>query len=226
MIETPLSGPVLCPVDFSELSASALRLAARIGNHCSFAVTALHAHRFDVPPYLTPSQTEQIESQLRNALEEARSALQRFVNETVEDHAPAVRVEEGDPREVILRVAKASSSSLIVMGTHGRTGVRRLTIGSAAEQVLHTSSVPVLTIRQAARASQISGIVCAVNDSEVSRTALTNAAKLAQSLGAHLTLIHVLESDNRRVIPDLCAWIAAETSGMRNPGRHETRSPH
>ncbi len=49
MTLNPLSGPILCPVDFSELSASALRLATLIGTRCSCPVTALHAQWFEVP---------------------------------------------------------------------------------------------------------------------------------------------------------------------------------
>ncbi len=208
MSETPLSGPILCPVDFSELSARVLRLATFIGERCSCPVTALHATWFEVPPYLTASQTEQIEAQRRDSIEQGRSALQRFVSETIEGHATAVRVEEGDPREEILRVAQSTGSSLIVMGAHGRSGIQRLTLGSVAEEVVHSSSVPVLTVRQPARS--LSKLVCAVNDSEVSRRALLYAASLAQCLGAHLTVIHVLEPDNRRAIPDLCAWISQQ----------------
>ncbi len=210
MSETPFSGPILCPVDFSELSANALRLAALIGRRCSCPLTALHAHWFEVPPYLTASQTEQIEAQLRNSIEQARSALQRFAGRAVETNAPEVRVEEGDPREAILRVALSTGSSLIVMGTHGRSGIRRLTLGSVAEQVMHSSTIPVLTVRETVRVNTISKVVCAVNDSEVSRRALVYAATLAQCLGARLTVIHVLEGDQRRAIADLCAWVALQ----------------
>lgn len=206
----PLGGPILCPVDFSELSASALRLAALIGTRCSIPVTALHAQWFEVPPYLTESRTEQIKEQLRDSLEDARSALQSFVGDTVEGYTPAIRVEEGDPREVILRVAESTNSCLILMGTQGRTGISRLMLGSVAEQVLHTSGIPVLTIRRADRAKTISKIVCAVNDSEVSRKALRYAARLAKCLGARLTVIHVLEGGNQLAISDLCSWIAQD----------------
>ena len=206
----PLGGPILCPVDFSELSASALRLAALIGTRCSRPVTALHAQWFEVPPYLTESRSEQIKKQLRDSLEEARSALRRFAGDTVEGYTPAIRVEEGDPREVILRVAESIRSSLILMGTQGRTGIRRSMLGSVAEEVLHTSSIPVLTIRRADCAKTISKIVCAVNDSEVSRKALRYAARLAQCLGARLTAIHVLEGGNHLAISDLRSWIAQQ----------------
>ena len=206
-MSTPLSGPILCPVDFSDLSASALRLAMRIGSHCSCPVTALHAQWFEVPPYLTAGAAAQIQVQLRDSLDDARSALRRFASETVGGGNPAIRVEEGDPREAILRVAVAIGSGLIVMGTHGRGGIARWTLGSVAERVMHDSRIPVLTIRPGHLAESIARIVCAVNDSEVSRNALAHAAKLARCLDAKLIVIHVVDGENRRAIPDLCAWI-------------------
>lgn len=212
MTATPFSGSILCPVDFSEVSAAALRQAVIIGAHCSSAVTALHAQWFEVPPYFTAGQTARIEAELRNSLEVARSALRRFVGEAVEGdnppNLPAIRVEEGDPAEAILRTAQSLGSGLIVMGTHGRTGIRQFTLGSVAQQVVHTSKIPVLTIHETAPAKAISNIVCAVNDSEVSRKALVRAAALATCLGAHLVAIHVQEGDNTRSIADLCDWMA------------------
>ena len=210
MNPNPLSGPILCPVDFSEISASALRLAALIGNHCSCPVTVLHAQWFEAPPYLTAGTAERIQAELRDSLEQARFALQRFVRESAGDDSVAIRVEEGDPREAILRVAGSIGSGLIVMGTHGRTGFDRLTLGSVAEQVVHTSGIPVLTIRSTHHVNSISKIVCAVNNSEVSRKALMHAAKLAQCLGAQLTVMHVLEGENQLSISDLCGWIAQQ----------------
>ncbi len=202
--------PILCPVDFSELSANALRLAVLIGKRCSRPVTALYAQWFEAPPYLTASQAKAIEGQLRDALGEAEKELQRFASTAVPGSSVAFRVEEGDPREAIFHVAHAAGSGLIVMGTHGRAGLRRLTLGSVAEEVLHRSNVPILTIHPADRVESISKIVCAVNDSDVSRRALAYAARLAGCLAARLTVVHVLEESDRRGIPDLCSWVAEQ----------------
>jgi nucleotide-binding universal stress UspA family protein len=57
------------------------------------------------------------------------------------------RLEEGDPVEAILRVAEEIGADLIVMGTHGRTGLSRLFMGSVAEQVLRRAPCPVLTLK-------------------------------------------------------------------------------
>jgi nucleotide-binding universal stress UspA family protein len=56
-------------------------------------------------------------------------------------------VRDGDPSEEILAVARETRSDLIVMGTHGRTGVGRLLMGSVAEQVMRRATCPVLTVK-------------------------------------------------------------------------------
>ena len=57
------------------------------------------------------------------------------------------RLEEGDPATMILNVAQETGAGLIVMGTHGRTGLERLLMGSVAEQVMRKAPCPVLTMR-------------------------------------------------------------------------------
>ena len=58
-----------------------------------------------------------------------------------------VRIEIGDARDVIDRVAELIGADLIVMGTHGRRGVRRMLLGSIAESVVRSAPCPVLTVR-------------------------------------------------------------------------------
>jgi nucleotide-binding universal stress UspA family protein len=57
------------------------------------------------------------------------------------------RLEEGDPATQILRVAQETGCDLIALGTHGRTGLDRLLMGSVAEQVVRRASCPVLTVK-------------------------------------------------------------------------------
>ena len=76
---------------------------------------------------------------LRNLLESIRAPS---FNVPIEH-----RLEEGDPTTEILRVAEEAKSDLIVMNTHGRTGVGRLVLGSVAEHVLRKAPCPVLIVR-------------------------------------------------------------------------------
>ena len=75
------------------------------------------------------------------------------------------RLTEGDPAEEILRVAAALQCNLIVIGTHGRTGLGRLLMGSVAEEVLRKAVCPVLVVK-AERASSSAEPETTLNDGE------------------------------------------------------------
>lgn len=92
----------------------------------------------------------------RKKRREVRADIQAYASslvEGVEEHFENVEtkteVKEGVPYEVILNYAETHDIDLILMGTHGRTGLERYLIGSVTEKVLRMSDVPVLTVRQA-----------------------------------------------------------------------------
>lgn len=103
----------------------------------------------------------------------------------------------------IVDAIKESRADLVVMGTHGRTGLAHVRLGSVAERVVELSPVPVLTIRRpdpSAPASpkgvpmlRIRSILCPVDFSEHSRAALEYAADITRRFDARLTLLHVIE---------------------------------
>ena len=81
----------------------------------------------------------------------AREHASRFANLHLADVAPVtLHVRDGNPFLEILQAARDFHSDVIVMGTHGRTGVAHLMIGSVAEKVVRASHVPVMTVREAA----------------------------------------------------------------------------
>lgn len=83
---------------------------------------------------------ERIKAQSAEMVADAASRLGAVDTQTV--------VKVGNPYKVILETASDSNADLIVMGTHGRTGLDRYLIGSVAEKVVRMSDVPVLTVRQ------------------------------------------------------------------------------
>jgi nucleotide-binding universal stress UspA family protein len=204
-------GTILCPVDFSELSGHALRHAARLAACGDAKLIALFANWFDAPPYFTEGRIEELTREFRDSQAAAEQSLAAFVRSTLGEMAPAVeiRVAEGLPADVILAQAAGSGAGLIVMGTHGRTGYNRWTMGSVAERVLRESPVPLLTVRGPSE-GQIRRILCPVADTEISREALGLAAELAGCFGATLTALHVREPRAAAAPPDLCAGMPAE----------------
>ncbi len=201
---------ILSPVDFSDLSMLGLQHAALLARCSQARITALYAHSFQPPVYFTSSQIERLEQDFRESLRQAEAHLRDFVAEKI---GPAgagidVRVEKGPPAEVIGRVAAEASADWIVMGSHGRTGMNALMLGSVAENVLRRSQIPVLTVRgDVARPAAIRNLLCPVNNTRSARRALALAAELAQCAGARVKVVHVQEPGAHDTIADLCAWV-------------------
>jgi len=141
---------ILVPTDFSEYSLNAMRVALDIAQRYDGKITLVHAYdpvAFAFPDgYPAPATARE---DLRREVQQQLAAAQadaRLVHSSVETH-----VLEGPPANAICEFAR-SGFDLIVMGTHGRTGVARLLLGSVAEQVVRLAPCPVLTIRLAERA--------------------------------------------------------------------------
>lgn len=146
----PAIRQVLCPLDLSETASTAFDYATTIARWYDAQVTVLEMVWVGVPT-VPPASAPLV---LTNALlKDFSSELQQFVDERhVKGVNVATLVREGPVVAGILEQARAITADLIVMGTHGRTGVARLLLGSVAEQVVRLAPCPVLTIRLAERA--------------------------------------------------------------------------
>jgi nucleotide-binding universal stress UspA family protein len=129
---------ILCPVDFSETSDKALQLAERLASASGAEVIVLHA--FELPAsYDYPGQTRPMDPALRQQLEDLRPASPQVTFRHMLHAGPA-----GD---VICWLAENQKCDLIVMGTHGRSGLKHLLLGSVAEHVLKHARCPVMVVR-------------------------------------------------------------------------------
>jgi len=145
---------ILCPVDFSDLSAHALRYAAMLARRLNARITVVYAHSYSAPQYFTKANLDELESQFRESLREAEVELQEFTRRQTDYMDVDIRIVQVHPVDAIHKTAQDVGADLIVMGTHGRSGLNRLMLGSVAEGVLRESQVPVLTVRgDAAEAS-------------------------------------------------------------------------
>jgi nucleotide-binding universal stress UspA family protein len=138
---------ILVPVDFSETSKKALEYAHFISQRFDAKIDVLHVWRpseyaGDEMVVLTRSEPElTLSTFLRN---QADQQLTKFLSDL--PHSSR-RLESGEPAQVIAQVAGEGKYDLIVMGTHGRTGLSHVMMGSVAEKVVRISPSPVLTFR-------------------------------------------------------------------------------
>ncbi|MDP2306680.1 MAG: universal stress protein [Pseudomonadota bacterium] len=144
---------LLVPTDFSEPGASALRLAVRIARHGAARLTLFHvgslpqAATFDFPTYGVPMPESLVQLQ-RELMAERGKALERLAREEIpSDVTWDQKLAEGYPPEEILNEVRLGTYDLLVMGTHGHTGIKHALLGSVAERVLRQSPIPVLVTR-------------------------------------------------------------------------------
>jgi nucleotide-binding universal stress UspA family protein len=203
---------ILIPVDFNDISAHALRVAASVLERCGGGeLTAMYSQWFEAPPYFTSGRVDELRREFSDSLQLAEESLRSFVRSALGSAADAVgvRAVEALPADGIRQLADLKNADLIVMGTHGRTGLNRWMLGSVAERVLRESRAPVLTVRSALR-EPVRRVLCPVSDTEPSRRALALAAGVSACLGASLTVFHVHEPGGADPIANLCNWIPAE----------------
>jgi universal stress protein A len=137
---------IVCPVDFSESSDHAARYAVGLARQLGASIHFVHAWQPPVYPLpdgpiiLGPEVVARITDEARRALD---AVAERFRDPelTIE-----TRLLQGATDHEIVRCASEIGADLIVMGTHGRTGLAHLVLGSVAERVVRTAGVPVLCV--------------------------------------------------------------------------------
>jgi len=139
---------IVCPVDFSAASEDAARYAVDLAEKIG-ADKLDFIHVFQRPVHAIPELGYYVEA---SAAEQIKESLRRQLDTLARRYsAHAVEVEthllEGVPFSGIVEHADASGADMIVMATHGRTGFTRFLLGSVAEKVVRTSSIPVCTVR-------------------------------------------------------------------------------
>jgi universal stress protein A len=133
---------ILVPTDFSEWSRSAFGLACDLARVHQARVIVLHVY----PPPI--AYGEVLARREPDGYEEVLDYEMRSVHPAIPEVPVTYRLAEGDPLAAIRSTAAEERCDLIVMGTHGRTGVRRLLMGSVAEHVLRQAPCPVLTVNR------------------------------------------------------------------------------
>jgi nucleotide-binding universal stress UspA family protein len=187
---------ILCPVDFSEESRAALRHAAEAARRFSGRLTVLFVN----DPLLLAA-AKQVYGGEREFLDRTRTELAQFVDASIARGSTprqtiAFALATGNPAEQILRSAKRLRGDLVVLGTHGSSGVRKLFFGSTTEQVLREASIPVLTVpprgRRRAAPLDVERVVVPLDLAGEWESDAVRADTIARAFDAELLLVHVL----------------------------------
>ena len=141
---------ILCPVDFSDNSLHALNYAIALAQRQEADLVLLHVVQptllsASMDPFLPEYDTTVMENYMDACKRQLKELTERVA---AEDHAATTsKLRTGTPFVEIVAAAREQSSDLIVVGTHGRTGLAHVMIGSVAEKVVRKAPCPVLTVK-------------------------------------------------------------------------------
>lgn len=153
---TPLSslfGPsefkvrtILVPLDFSECSQKALQYALPFVKQFQARLSLLHVVQPVIPvPEVTTLNVDEVERELTRQALRQLDKIRESLGGTI---ASESLVRLGQPAMEIIRAAKESGTDLIILSTHGHTGLVRLFLGSTTERVVRLAGCPVLVVRE------------------------------------------------------------------------------
>lgn len=139
---------ILITTDLSDYSLAAVEYAASFGLLYSSKLYLLHVVDPAAPILVIPGLEVNGTTHMQQVVEQGRRELEGFVAKRISNDLKIVPVVvAGAPAEEIKRSAEEQGIDLIVLATHGRTGLRHIVMGSVAERVVRLSSVPVLTVK-------------------------------------------------------------------------------
>jgi len=220
---------ILCPIDFSEASAGALRYAAAIATHFATRLIVLAVE----DPLLTEAMD--LGTGVIWRPEDCKRDMRHFATKTFGADSPTCALLEyevavGKPAPEILRVARERSCDLIVISTHGLTGVRKLFFGSTTERVLRETTRPVLVtpphdpgpiqVEDAKRL--LHRVIVPVDLSAASLHQTQIGRGIAEKLSLPLLVVHVIEPLKSRLVARLHgSSIEANRRSLAEEGMNE-----
>jgi nucleotide-binding universal stress UspA family protein len=185
---------ILIAVDGSPAAQRALEFGASLGAKLNMGVTLLNV----VPQVVLPMGGGGPETlaELRRSLQAEATQLLSGLADKARAYGVAVAAEQGlgEPAVAIYDRSEAPDIHLVVMGSRGQGTVARLLLGSVATKVVHTVTCPVVVVRDEPLplGDGVRRMVVAVDSTPVAREAARVGLELAERMGAHVTLAHVL----------------------------------
>jgi len=190
---------IMVPIDFSAASDRALSSAKDLASRFDAGIHLLHVRAIVDDPAIDTKILDDVEEIL--AVSETK--ISRALELAGEDDRSRIHahIKRGSaPADVVVAAVSEYNCDLVIMGTHGRRGLRGLFLGSVAKEVVHRSPIPVLTIRaEATGKSPPRRILVAYDSSEDSLRGVDLAAEWARLFSAEVTLLHAVEDP---VYPD------------------------
>ncbi len=183
---------ILVPCDFSNTAMQAFRFACELASKSKGEIFLLHVVEMPVLPYSRFVPVQAYEKSFMKGIKEK-------VNKNFEDMKTkwggktkiSLSVESGSVSSSIQKFAARKRVDLIVMGTHGASGLREFAIGSNAAKVVRSSNVPVIAVKKAMKVSSIKDILYPTVLGPVSKEMISSIKDLQKLFNAQLHILYV-----------------------------------
>jgi nucleotide-binding universal stress UspA family protein len=198
-MKTPSIGSILVPIDFSPMSIQAIRTAKAFARRFGAAVHLAHVHQPYYPDGFTLHVSPVIAYSSYDYEQEAEKKAARELILLAKKHGLSASTTHllvgATAYDEICRLARKLPADLIVMPTHGRTGLEHAFLGSTAERIVRHSPCPVFVARErtGAAARGINNILVPVDYSKCSLAGLRYAIEFAKKVAARLIVLHVAD---------------------------------
>lgn len=186
---------IYVPVDFSKYSDRAVRLALVLAEQNGAEVTLVHAMTLFHSDSDDADELREYERMVKKQ-EARRMRLLQQHNKTGKDRGVTVNahlIRGFSAPDTLLEFARENDFDLIVMGTHGRTGLKKWVYGSVAEKIVRLSPLPVLTTQHDLPDENFERLLVPVDFSEHARHAVNAGVEMARLLGAKVDFLHVID---------------------------------
>jgi nucleotide-binding universal stress UspA family protein len=194
---------ILVPTDFGQASRVAMGFARIMHEAFGTAVEVLHACHMELPPYFSTGQIAALKREIKQSTQAAEGLVHKEIETKLGFEAKTAILHQ-PPLEAILEESERTGAELVIMGTHGRQGARRLVLGTVAEQILKQSQIPVLAVRETAKPVRFRHVFVPFNFSSIGRIALEYAAEMAAASAGLLTIMHARENSDQMSVRELC----------------------
>lgn len=188
---------IFVPVDFSIFSEKALNYAIHMAEAFRASITLYHAALLFQEDVDEEKRLEQFADWLKSQQTRLTAQMSHHKQRVEKRDIPVKTIiERGvSTADVILEHLKTHPYDLVIMGTHGRTGLKHLFLGSVAEKISRLAHIPVLTVHRSVCNTEIKNILVPIDFSIYSQHAVEAACSVANIYKARLQFIHVVEQE-------------------------------
>jgi nucleotide-binding universal stress UspA family protein len=189
---------IIVPIDFSEESMTGLDLALVFADKTGAKIQMVHV--------LSPGKNiahGMVEKERNVVKEKFNSIIQKYKRSSVKDFSLEYIIREGKIYKEVASQADSLDDSILILSTHGGSGIEELFVGSNAYKIASSSSKPVITVRSLQTVRKIEKIVLPLDITMQTREKIPYTAQLAKTFNAE---IHIITASSPLTWPRLSSW--------------------